>query len=49
MSRFAITHVDALHVRRRLVVNGAASRNAAMEFVEGLYGKDFWYLSCVGV
>lgn len=49
MSRFAVTHVDALHVRRRLVVNGAASRDAALEFVQGLYGKDFWYLSCVGV
>ncbi len=49
MIRFAITHVDALHVRRRLVVNGAASRDAAIEFVEGCFGKDFWYLSCVGV
>lgn len=49
MSRFAVTHVDALHVRRRIVVNGAASRAAAVEFVEGLYGKEFWYLSCVGV
>lgn len=49
MIRFAITHVDALHVRRRIVVNGAASRDAALEFVQGLYGKDFWYLACVGV
>lgn len=48
-NRYSITHVDARGVRRRIVVNGAASRDAAMEFVKGLYGKDFWYLSCVGV
>lgn len=49
MNRFAVTHVDALHVRRRILVNGAISREAAVEFVEGLYGKDCWYLSCVRV
>lgn len=49
MNRFAITHVDALRVRRRILVNGAASRAAAVEFVEKIYGKEFWYLSCVGV
>ena len=49
MNRFAVTHVDALHVRRRILVNGAQSRVAAVEFVEGLYGKDCWYLSCVRV
>lgn len=49
MIRFAVTHVDALHVRRRIVVNGAASRDAALAFVQGLYGKDCWYLACVRV
>lgn len=49
MMRFAVTHVDALRVRRRILVNGAASRAAAVDFVQGLYGKDCWYLACVRV
>ncbi|WP_314973043.1 hypothetical protein [Comamonas testosteroni] len=49
MNSFAVTHVDALHVRRRIVVNGAANRVAAVEFVQQLYGDDCWYLSCVRV
>lgn len=44
MSRYAITHVDAQHIRRRLVV-GAASRAMAWECAERLYGPA-WFMSC---
>lgn len=47
MNHFAVTHVDAAGVRRRIVL-GAASRAMAWECVEGLYGPA-WFMSCVRV
>ena len=46
-NRYTITHVDAHHVRRRLVI-GALSRMLAESFALQLYG-DAWYLSAVKV
>ena len=46
-NRYSITHVDAHHVRRRLVI-GAPSRKLAESFAVQLYG-DAWYLSAVKV
>lgn len=37
MSRYAVTHVDAQHVRRRLLI-GAPSRAVAQAVVEKRYG-----------
>lgn len=45
MSQYAITHVDALHVRRRLVLS-AANRAAAQATVELIYGLP-WFLAAV--
>ena len=45
MSQYAITHVDALHVRRRLVLS-AASRAAAQDAVERIYGMP-WFMTAV--
>ncbi|WP_198818728.1 hypothetical protein [Delftia lacustris] len=47
MSQYAITHVDALHVRRRLVLS-AANRAAAQAAVERIYGLP-WFLTAVRV
>ena len=47
MSQYAITHVDALHVRRRLVLS-AANRAAAQDAVERIYGLP-WFLTAVRV
>lgn len=47
MSQYAITHVDALHVRRRLVLS-AANRAAAQDAVERIYGMP-WFLTAVRV
>lgn len=48
MSRhYNVTHVDALGVRRRMVI-GAPSRAQAWAFAEQLYGMP-WYLSAVRV
>lgn len=48
MSRhYNVTHVDALGVRRRMVI-GAPSRELAQAFAEQLYGLP-WYLSAVRV
>lgn len=37
MSKYALTHIDAERVRRRLVVS-AATRDMAIDFAERLYG-----------
>lgn len=47
MSSFAITHVDELRVRRRLLV-GAATRDIAIDAAERLYGLAL-YLCAVRV
>lgn len=47
MSQYAVTHVDALHVRRRLVLS-AANRAAAQDAVERIYGLP-WFLTAVRV
>ena len=46
-NRYTVTHVDANHVRRRLLI-GAPSRKLAESFALQLYG-DAWYLSAVKV
>lgn len=45
MSSYAITHIDAQHVRRRVVLS-AASRAAAQATVESLYGLP-WFMTAV--
>ncbi len=45
MSSYAITHIDAQHVRRRLVL-GAVNRAAAEDAVLRLYGLP-WFLTAV--
>lgn len=47
MSQYAVTHVDALHVRRRVVLS-AANRAAAQATVELIYGLP-WFLTAVRV
>lgn len=47
MSKFAVTHIDAQRVRRRLVV-GAATRDMAIEFAERMYGPA-WFMGAVRV
>lgn len=45
MSQYAVTHVDEMHVRRRLVLS-AANRAAAQAAVERIYGLP-WFLTAV--
>nr|WP_312378931.1 hypothetical protein [Delftia acidovorans] len=45
MSSYAITHIDAQHVRRRLVLS-AVSRAAAQAAVERIYGLP-WFMTAV--
>lgn len=45
MSRYAVTHIDAQHVRRRLLV-GAPSNLEAREFAVRVYGLA-WYIGAV--
>ncbi len=47
MSQFAVTHIDAKRVRRRLLI-GAPTRNMALDFAERLYGLA-WYMGAVRV
>lgn len=47
MSRFAITHYDKDHVRRRMVI-GAPNNTMAMDCAVRNYGVA-WFMSCVRV
>ncbi|WP_199135250.1 hypothetical protein [Delftia sp. ASV31] len=47
MSQYAVTHVDEMLVRRRLVLS-AANRAAAQAAVERIYGLP-WFLTAVRV
>jgi len=47
MSRFAITHIDQNHVRRRMVI-GAPNNAMARDCAVRIYGAA-WFMSCVRV
>ena len=43
---FRVTHVDMHHRRRRVAVRNVANRQAAIDWVEQLYGHG-WYVCAI--
>ena len=43
---YRVTHIDAHHQRRRMVVRNAKNRAAAVAWVEQLYGAG-WYVAAI--
>ena len=46
MSCYRVTHVDMHHRRRRVAVRNVANRQAAIDWVEQLYGHG-WYVCAI--